>query len=132
MNDGLIVDPRELFDDFENVVNRLGVPCGSDVVDKNDDLIVRSSFWYINNECERRGLSKESLNSSSEETLRHLSHCIHGHDYRDSARYNQELCNQSDENRGLDEEGNEIPKFQSYCNRLRNFNAVQACFKESN
>ena len=125
IKDGVIVDPRELFNDFENIVNRLSLPCG-DNVHTADNFIAGGSLWYWQRCQKRKGVS-ELLNSSEEQAVRAVSQCVHGYNYSDSSQYNKARC---ENNRSTTDSGS-IKFFGSYCSRLKNFDALRLCFEES-
>ena len=122
--EGLILKPEELINDFQKTVDTLSIPCNDGVGQgmTPEKFIVDSSFWYWKR-CRQKKYAS-SLESDSDKAVATMSACVNGAPEKYKT-YNSSLC-----------EGDHKKKdhhwtLKSFCSRLKAFHAFSSCFDES-
>ena len=135
---GFLIEPIYLVTDFEDIIDELSLPCPDIEVPpmKSTEFLVDSAANYWR-KCQEGKRYKNYLNQATAESVARISECVHGSAWELYDTFNEDTCAVNGDGiytgtvkenvrNGIIESRRWIA--DSYCGRLRNFQALHGCF----
>ncbi len=128
--EGLLLEPSELINDFENTLNILAIPCTESKVSNISSLefLVDSSINYWR-KCQSQ--YSNDLRKTDGRAIAQISECVHGYAWGLYNTFTESYCNEDGSSVLIERQKIKTERrwiLDAYCARLKKFRDIQGCF----